>query len=214
MEENDCKNARLRRKFVLQQRLNARNIRSESEKLVHNTIQRKPLQELHLNLQNNNNFHNITSRFQSTIVSENNISNSSTTLVEDPIEINLMTSQFAASTITYNTPCVVSNNIDRNYGQNNYNCSAGATSAVQNHSYSVSNNKVVKYPFQVIQSLQNRFNLDDETTTEQHCLDTTNDDSTRTTYEGDSTSTTITNELYCKGELQGNVTHNCIEFQT
>jgi len=78
--------------------------RSESEKLVHNSIQRKPLQELHpskysssylfldtlllhechmygfvlldiqccynkhfSDLQNNNNFHNIKSRFQSTI---------------------------------------------------------------------------------------------------------------------------------------------------
>jgi len=30
---------------------------------------------------------------------------------------------------------------------------------------------------------------------------------------GDSTSTTITNELYWKGELQGNMTHNCTEFQ-
>ena len=38
-------------------------------------------------------------------MSGNNISNYSTTLVEDPIQINLMTSQSAASTITYNTPC-------------------------------------------------------------------------------------------------------------
>jgi len=37
-------------------------------------------------------------------VPENNISNSSSALVEDPIQINLMTSQSAASTITYNTP--------------------------------------------------------------------------------------------------------------
>ncbi|QCD85649.1 hypothetical protein DEO72_LG3g169 [Vigna unguiculata] len=142
-------------------------------------------------------------------VPENNISNSSIALVEDPIQINLMTSQFAASTITYNTLFVVSNNIQRNYGQNNYNCNAGGTSEVVNDSYFVSNNKVVKYHFQVIQSLQNRFTLDDETTTEQHCSDTTNDDSSTITHEGDSTSTTITNELYCKWELQGNVTHNC-----
>ncbi|QCE00605.1 hypothetical protein DEO72_LG7g1895 [Vigna unguiculata] len=150
MEENDCKNASLRRKLVLQQRLNAisnqhsyykeenarkkskianhssQNKRTQSENLFQNTIQRKPLQELNLNLQNNkNNLQNINSIFQTTVVPENNISNSSIALVEDPIKINLMTSQSAASTITYNTPCVVSNNIQRNYGQNNYNCSAG-----------------------------------------------------------------------------------------
>ena len=34
-----------------------------------------------------------------------------------------------------------------------------------------------------------------------------------TNIEGDSTSTTITKELYCKGELRGNVTHNCTKFQ-
>ncbi|QCD94167.1 hypothetical protein DEO72_LG5g2247 [Vigna unguiculata] len=157
--------------------------RTQSEKLFQNTIQRKPLQELDL-------------------MPENNISNSSIALVEDPIKINLMTSQSAASTITYNTPFVVSNNIQRNYGQNNYNCSAGGTSEVVNDSYFVSNNKVVKYPFQVIQLLQNKFTLDDETTTEQHCSDTTNDDSATITHEGDSTSTTITNELYCKGSYK------------
>ncbi|QCE14909.1 hypothetical protein DEO72_LG11g1915 [Vigna unguiculata] len=177
MEENDCKNARLRRKLVLQQRFNARsnqhadykeqnarkkpkianhcsqNKRSESDKLVHNSIQRKPLQELHL--------------------------------IEDPIQINLMTSQSAASTITYNTPCAI---------------------AFTEVMY-----KIITI---VVQVPHLEFNLHDETTTEQHCSDTRNDDSTRTTYEGDSTSTTITNELYCKGELQGKVTQNCTEFHT
>jgi len=35
---------------------------------------------------------------------ENNISNSFIALVEDPIQINLMTSQSTVSTVTYNTP--------------------------------------------------------------------------------------------------------------
>ena len=62
----------------------------------------------------------------------------------------------------------------------------GGRSEVVNDSHFVSKNKVVKYPFQVIQSLQNRFNLDDETTTEQHCLDTTNDDSATIRDDGNS----------------------------
>jgi len=45
-------------------------------------------------------------------------------------------------------------------------------------------NKVVQYPFEVIQSLQNRFYLDDETATEQNCSDTNNDSSSTITPEG------------------------------
>jgi len=44
----------------------------------------------------------------------------------------------------------------------------------------------VKYPFQVIQSLQNRFNLDDETTRQHNNSDTTNDDSATITDDGNS----------------------------
>jgi len=62
----------------------------------------------------------------------------------------------------------------------------GGRSKVVNHSHSVSKNKVVKYPFQVIQSLQNRFNLDDKKTTHHNCSDTTNDDSTTIRDDGNS----------------------------
>jgi len=62
----------------------------------------------------------------------------------------------------------------------------GGRSEVVNDSHSVSKNKVVKYPFQVIQSLQNRFNLDDETTTQHNSLDTTNDDSATIRDDGNS----------------------------
>ena len=44
----------------------------------------------------------------------------------------------------------------------------------------------MKYPFQVIQSLQNRFNLDDETTRQHNNSDTTNDDSATITDDGNS----------------------------
>jgi len=53
-------------------------------------------------------------------------------------------------------------------------------------SYSVSKNKVVKYPFQVIQSLQNRFSLDDETVTERNGSTTTNHSLATITNEGNS----------------------------
>jgi len=62
----------------------------------------------------------------------------------------------------------------------------GGRSEVVNESHSVSKNKVVKYPFQVIQSLQNRFNLDDETTRQHNYSDTTNDDSTTIRDDGNS----------------------------
>ena len=62
--------------------------------------------------------------------------------------------------------------------------SIGGTSEVVNDSYSVSKNKVVKYPFEFIQSLQNRFGLDDETATKKNGSDTTNDSSSTITHEG------------------------------
>ena len=62
----------------------------------------------------------------------------------------------------------------------------GWRSDVVTGSHSVSKNKVVKYPFQVIQSLQNRFNLDDETTRQHNNSDTTNDDSATITDDGNS----------------------------
>ncbi|QCE02670.1 hypothetical protein DEO72_LG8g685 [Vigna unguiculata] len=97
-----------------------------------------------------------------------------------------MTSQSATSTITYHSPFAFNNNSQRNYGQNNYNCSAGGRSEVVNESHSVSKNKVVKYPFQVIQSLQNRFNLDNETTRQHNYSDNTNDDSATIRDDGNS----------------------------
>ncbi|QCD99784.1 hypothetical protein DEO72_LG7g1070 [Vigna unguiculata] len=113
------------------------------------------------------------------IITVNNFSSCSSTLVEQQI-----TSQSATSTLTYHNPF-------------------GGRSEVVNDSHSVSKNKVVKYPFEVIQSLQNRFNLDDETTTQHASSDTTNDDSATIRDDEHTTSTTTTNELYCKGELQG-----------
>ena len=62
----------------------------------------------------------------------------------------------------------------------------GWRSDVVTGSHSVSKNKAVKYPFQVIQSLQNRFNLDDETTRQHNNSDTTNDDSATITDDGNS----------------------------
>ncbi|QCD87431.1 hypothetical protein DEO72_LG3g1967 [Vigna unguiculata] len=88
MEHNACKNARLRRKLVLQQRFNARtqqhsydkeeNARKKtkfanhssqnkptvSQRSFHKNIDRNPLQQLDINVDNNNNnLHNMNSIF-------------------------------------------------------------------------------------------------------------------------------------------------------
>ncbi|QCD86746.1 hypothetical protein DEO72_LG3g1272 [Vigna unguiculata] len=169
MEHNDCKNARVRRKLVLQQRFNARshqhsydkeeNVRKKTKFANHSSqnkptvsqrsfqknIDRNPLQQLDINVDNNNNLHNMNSIFHRQIVTVNKFSSFSSTLVEQQI-----TSQSATSTLTYHSPFAFNNNSQRNYGQNNYNSSAGGRSEVVNESHSVSKNKVVKYPFQVI----------------------------------------------------------------
>ena len=62
----------------------------------------------------------------------------------------------------------------------------GWRSDVVTGSHSVSKNKAVKYPFQVIQSLQNRFNLDDEPRRQHNYSDTTNDDSATIRDDGNS----------------------------
>ncbi|QCD92786.1 hypothetical protein DEO72_LG5g855 [Vigna unguiculata] len=117
-------------------------------------------------VQNNmNDLQNLNAIFQTTYVPENNISSSCSIVFHNQSKNNLINSQSPASTVTYNS-------------------SFCDTSEVVNDSYFVSKNKVVQYPFEVIQSLQNRFYLDDETATEQNCSDTNNDSSSTITPEG------------------------------
>ncbi|QCE14552.1 hypothetical protein DEO72_LG11g1555 [Vigna unguiculata] len=60
MEQNNCKNARLRRKLVLQQRFNARSNQHSykatvSQRSFQKNIDSNPLQQLDINVDNNNN---------------------------------------------------------------------------------------------------------------------------------------------------------------
>ncbi|QCD93053.1 hypothetical protein DEO72_LG5g1124 [Vigna unguiculata] len=94
MEHNDCKNARLRRKLVLQQRFNARSHQHSykptvSQRSFQKNIDRNPLQQLDINVDNNNNnLHNMNSIFHRQIVEQQ------------------MISQSATSTLTYHSPFV------------------------------------------------------------------------------------------------------------